>query len=233
MFALCGVVGPATAVTLMGQLSMVTNGTYTTGNGNHEDGTGIFGQYQDLRCADDFAIGSGLYKLTSVKVGNLGFGGGNALARVRIYADAGGLPGNQLHAGTFAISSAGFVDNIFGLAGNIHTADVSPANWVIGPGKYWVNMQTVSSTDWEYTCRDSVVTGYDSALGDGPNGAGGYGFPLWQLAGTSGFGAGNSAYNIEADLVPEPATMVALALGSAAMVRRRRAAGRPRAARKA
>jgi len=215
-------VASAHAVKLMDQIGIATGGGYVTGNGNHEDGSGLFGSYLDLRCADDFKVTGGPYTLTSVKVGNVGFGGGNALARVRIYKDAGGLPGGEIFSGTFGISSAGFVDSVFGLVGNIHTADVSGAGWVLGAGHYWVNMQTVSSTDWEYTVRNSTVTGFDSALGDGPNGGGGYGFPLWMGAGAAGFGAGDSAYEVNGDLVPEPATMIALGLGAAAMIRRRR-----------
>jgi len=226
--ALTSMIGVTSAhgIKLMDQIGIASEGKYDYVNGNHEDGSGRYGDYYDLRCADDFRNDYPFaVPLTSVKVANVGEVGGSVFARVRIYQDAGALPGAELYAGTFGITSQGFSDTVFGLIGNIHTADVSGANWILAPGRYWVNMQTVSAGDWEWTCRSSEVTGYDSALGDGPNGRGAYGFALWQSAGATGFGRGDSAYEVNGGFVPEPSTLIALGVTSSVLLRRRKALG--------
>lgn len=198
---------------------------YNAGNGNAVSGTGIFGAVQDLRLADDFTLASAM-KITEVEAAYVTFLGtapANGV-RVVIYPDAGNKPAEapfvDFNATGGNVIKTNFADNVFGLIGTDLVATNLSIN--LTAGHWWIDIlpyDKSSSGDWFYQVRNlNQFTGAEPYGKDGGEGAPGYGTTTWKSMSQLGFGAGDTAMRIAA--IPEPATLLLVALGALALRRR-------------
>lgn len=201
---------------------MVTNATYSGGNGNAMSGLGAgFGAIYDLQMADDCTgpLQTGTYVINQVCAASLTFLGVAPATAVwvQVYADAGGVPANTVAfqeivpPGSF--TSTPFTDTVFGFQGQTICATITSIT--LPAGTWWFNIQPIDTTaggDWFYQVRDAnPPVGADIAVKDGQPEHGtafggphnvGYGFGTWTSSGAAGFGAGNAAFSVNGTLIP-------------------------------
>lgn len=215
---------------LLDQMDMVRHQSYSTASGNAIGGDSIFGNGKQvgLQLANDFSTTDAAYVITQVEVANLVFYPETRIldARVSIYPDNGGVPGEDpIYSERFSsiddyspalapgIRNIRFDDGYFGFFG-IWTV-VSGLQIVLEPEQsYFICVQVCTGPDdWAYTIRDDVIIyGQDSYGRDGPPEEDechcGWGSSQWQAFGESGRDAGDAAYRVvatgEASPKPEP-----------------------------
>jgi hypothetical protein len=201
----------------MNQMQMVYDQSYDKANGNAIGGENLFGKRSALQNCDDFITTDTGFILTEVEVGNVMF----TLnfvdnARVSVFGEVDGRPTEEAVFSARAsdlgatVTSHEYAEGVFGGYGIRTTVS---GLWIpLEPSTaYYIDVQVYSGPDdWAYTVRSDVVTGTDSFLRDGPadEGEGGYGWTEWRPGAESGFGAGDSAYRVEA--VPEPGALALL-----------------------
>lgn len=185
----------------------ITNGaTYNVYNGNAHAGRTAFGNLYDLRLADDFLVFSGGYTITKVTGDYLCLLGVRPRqVYIRVYEDAGGLPGETpIHEvlATSNIVSTPFVDTVFGWSGM--RVEVSGLSLTLGEGgPYWIDIQPVDTTsagDWYWQVRDNTLAYLaETHMRDGELGFGlpGYGTTTWTSSSSLGYGGGYAAMKIE------------------------------------
>ncbi|RYG25885.1 PEP-CTERM sorting domain-containing protein [bacterium] len=185
----------------------------------------------DAIAIDDFTIGSS-YSLTSFTFGAV-FNSLNAPAnvtgyKVSIYSPAASTTAATLDGDVAAISllPVSATTNLVNGRGTI-TLDLTSANVVLAPGTYSIGVTTSLSFSPN---GERIFNLFGAQAGGGNNGrfinpGGGFGVgPNSQIvASTTGQGV-NLNYKLEAEAVPEPASMAALGLGAVALLRRRRKA---------
>lgn len=195
---------------------------YDGGNGAWDGGSGAFGSNYGLQVGQRVA-NPGNLNITRVVGEWLTFGGASPTsALIQVFALSGNVVGALLDSVTdSSLTVTTFTDTVFGLVGKkVDTGldlNLMAAN---GGGDVLVTMQPQSS-DWGYiavmsgSAPNTFIRDY-SSFGYG----GGYGTTDWTEKGAFGFGSGDANMRVEA--VPEPATMLALGAGLAALAARRR-----------
>ncbi|MCC7291484.1 MAG: hypothetical protein IT449_05415 [Phycisphaerales bacterium] len=196
----------ACAETIMDQLGILRT-DFDTANGNAIGGENLWGRRTAIQVADDFRATDTGHVVTEVTVGNLTyFGVLPQDARISIFEKADDRPAEEAVYSARAselglnVINERFTDGVFGLQGVL--SSISGLEICLLPNhEYYLDVQVYSSSDdWAYTVRDNIPAGTDSFLRDGPvnEGEGGYGFTEWRSAGDADYGAGDSAYRIEA-----------------------------------
>lgn len=201
---------------------------YDTGNGNAVSGTGVFGGVQDLRLADDFTVPASLTRITEVEAAYVTFFGTAPANGVRVvlYEDAGNKPKEtpyiDFNATGANVVKTNFSDPLFYLVGTVLTVKNLTLDLPYA-GHWWIDIlpyDKSASGDWFYQVRDlQSFTGAEPYCKDGGEGTGGYGHTDWWSMTAQGYGAGDAAMRIVAD-VPEPASLLLIGLGALALRRR-------------
>lgn len=136
--------------------------------------------------------------------------------KIEFFTDNAGLPGTSLgqQTSTSWTEDNGLGGTYFGRAEKRVLVDINPVT--LGPGHYWMAAQFQSDGNI-FWLTAATVTGNESATFYSDLGQTGW------TAGTSTFGVANDlAYSLHGSPVPEPASMIALATGAVALLRRRR-----------
>jgi len=194
------------AETIMDQLGILRT-DFDFANGNAIGGENLWGRRSAVQVSDDFRTTDTGYVVTEVTVGNLTyFGVLPQDARISIFEKVNDRPAEEAVYSARAselglnVFNERFTDGVFGLQGVLST--ISGLEICLLPNHgYYIDVQVYSSPDdWAYTVRDNIPAGTDSFLRDGPldEGEGGYGFTEWRSSGDADYGAGDSAYRIEA-----------------------------------
>lgn len=197
---------PTIAETIMDQLGILRT-DFDFANGNAIGGENLWGRRSAVQVSDDFRTTDAGHVVTEVAVGNLTYSGVLPQdARISIFEKVDDRPAEEALYSARAselglnVSNEKFTDGVFGLQGVLST--ISGLEICLLPNHgYYIDVQVYSTPDdWAYTVRDSIPAGTDSFLRDGPldEGEGGYGFAEWRSAGDADYGAGDSAYRIEA-----------------------------------
>jgi len=221
--ALMGVVSAHAQVDLYNDLS---DTTYTQGNGDWDGGVNQLGSNAGLQCGQVFTstINGSVTSVEGMYVGFTATPTYNG-ALVQIFNFSGGtvgsLVGQAQVSGNLAVPGA---DPVFTSYYRYDlTANVNIAGLVSG-NQYFATLQG-QGPDWAYLLRNGdgnlTTFGRDySSFGY----AGGYGTTTWtEMAALNlGYSSGDSLMRIAGTPVPEPASMAALGLGVAALIRRRR-----------
>jgi len=137
----------------------------------------IDNQYDTL-AADDFSAPSvsSSWQVSAVEVGGQYHGAGGAISvdsvNIRFYADAGGLPGFQVYAGT-SVPVSGTTSN-----GN-YFLPLSPAAELATNTTYWVSVQAHQSTTWLWYWSERTTQNLSRALWQNPSNGSGTGCTNW------------------------------------------------------
>mgnify|MGYP000271128058 CR=1 FL=1 len=213
----------AMAVSAQAQIDQITGQTTGPNGFASQDFEAAFNQY-DIAALDDFSI-AGPRIVTMLEADTIGWNGFANYANIRNY---------RVEIYTSIAAAAANLNGTYrqvvarGLAtdpGAASQGRVSvPVNIVIpNAGTYWVALMA------EVDFGTSGQFGIMQSTGGTPGGAN-----AWQANPGGGFGQGTSfqimlggapqnlAYRMTSQPVPEPATMAALGLGAAALIRRRR-----------
>ena len=130
------------------------------------------------RAADDFTVGAGqVWTITEVDVfGLAATGSGTDTANATIYADAGGSPGDSLHAQTgIGLTGGGTCS-----AGGGCNFAVPVANAPrLEPGTYWISIQTAGPYRWNWAVTPPGTTYGAPAVWENPGDGSGLGCPAF------------------------------------------------------
>jgi hypothetical protein len=186
-----------------------------------------FSQY-DIAAIDDFTLGSAS-TLTQVEAGMIGYNGFTSFSSIQSYsveiyssiaAGAGNLTGN---AGSQTVATGSVNVNTAYIGTALSALVTIPVNISLAAGTYWIGV---------VARNDFATAGQTAILGSAYANANPGGLNAWQVNPGGGFGFGTSqaiantnlAYRVNATAVPEPASMIALASGAVALLRRRKKA---------
>lgn len=190
------------------------NGDTDGSNGYSDATSGVFGAARSL--LDDFEVTDNAgWVLNDFHTLGLWSSGGSGLGstyNLKFWSDNAGSPGSVI--ATANVTS--YAENNTGrtwFSRPEHMIDVTFDDVVLGPGRYWVEMQVVGS-DNHFTMVRSSITGSEA----------------WVNYADFGFGPGSSvfgvsadiAYSLTGDIAPAPGALALLGLGGAAAIRRRR-----------
>jgi hypothetical protein len=168
-------VGAASADVLYDTLWITDDSAYETAYGNARSGRAVFGNLEDLQIADDFVVDGSSFpdgvRLTGVTQDSLCMLGNVPLDgfAVRVFADDGMSPLNDpLFDAAVPLDDALVTyvpDPMFGLIGYRFELDILPTSIVLGPGRYWIDIQPIDTSDqgdWYYQIADTdaVIDGW-------------------------------------------------------------------------
>lgn len=210
LFVFAGAIGTANASLLYNQ--PVHTPGQTGGNG-YSSHSGL-----DRWLADDFTIAGNPWAINQVDLTFVRNTGQEVITgyKIEFFTNSGGLPGTSLgqQTSTTFVEGNGLGGTYFGRPERHVLIDINTVN--LSAGTYWMAAQVISDGNI-FWLTAGTMTGSESAL-KYPD----LGFPNW-TAGFAVFGVQNDlAYSLHGSAVPEPASMLALATGAVALLRRRR-----------
>ena len=225
LLAVAGLASAASAGVIYDTLWITDQQAYDVGFGNALGGRAVFGQLEDVRLADDFAVDAGEYPIgiALTRVAQDSFAALGAPPRegfiVRVYDDAGGKPGDRpTHEVSVPLTDATlseFDDLLFGNIGVRFELDLSSQSIQLSPGAYWLNIQPVDTTaqgDWWWQLWDQGTP----IGGDAHTWLDDWGF--W-----ASHGPGAVAMRVEGTAIPAPGVLAAPTFaGFALLIQRRR-----------
>lgn len=210
----------ASAVSAQAQIDQITGQTTGPTGYASQDFEAAFNQY-DVAALDDFSI-AGPRIITRLEADTIGWNGFTSYAnirnyRVEIYTSIAAAAANLNGTYRQVVARGLATDPGVATQGRVSV----PVNITIpNAGTYWVALMA------EVDLGTGGQFGVLQSTGGTPGGAN-----AWQANPGQGFGLGTSfminppanlAYRMTSQPVPEPATMAALGLGAAALIRRRR-----------
>lgn len=182
----------------------------------------------DRTVADDFIVSGGGWLVN--KVDTKGVWNAAPFARdpasgfkVQFWSDAGSVPALTAYSSqtSTSVTRSGMLGTWFGREGYQWDIDIAPV--ALANGHWWVSITAVDPLNFfQLTATPTTpVQNVEAHVREFRTG-GGYPIGSWGST-TSIFGtAHDMAFSIHGNVVPEPATVAALGLGVAALLRRRR-----------
>lgn len=181
----------------------------------------------DRTVADDFIVGAGGWRVDMVDT--KGVWNAAPFARdpasgfkVQFWQDAANTPGALFNAQTStSITRSATIGTWFGREGFRWDINIAAVN--LTAGKWWVSITAVDPLNF-FQLTSTPTTAVQNTQAHVREFRTGAGYPIGSWGTTASvFGtAHDAAFSIHGQAVPEPATMAALGLGVAALLRRRR-----------